>query len=163
MTETWRDVEGYEGMYQVSNMGRVRSMKMGGPWREMHLIADKKGYMQVFLYDSHGRPKSHRVHRLVASAFIPNPDDRETVNHKDGDKANNRADNLEWNTYQENNRHAYRAGLNRWPKKVRDSMGKTYGSITEASRAFGVSQPYMSRVVGTGKRIAGVSFEVVAR
>ena len=100
--EEWRDIQGFEGCYQVSNMGRVRSVsrivragknkqrrtngKMLSPWKTKH------GYLHVNL----GRLKRQSIHRLVAKAFIPNPNNYPDVNHKDEDKANNIASNLEW-------------------------------------------------------------------
>lgn len=106
MNEIWKDIEGYEGEYQVSNLGRVRSLD-----KELPVFGNKgtkirrgiikrfntshSGYRYVMLC-SKGVCKNIRVHRLVAQAFIPNPDNMPEVNHKDEDKTNNRADNLEW-------------------------------------------------------------------
>lgn len=92
MEEIWKDIEGYEGLYQVSNMGRVKSV------RKNIILKNKiesNGYERVHLYKNKGY-KHFLIHRLVANAFIPNTDNLPQVNHKDENKANNRVDNLEW-------------------------------------------------------------------
>ena len=94
--EEWRDIEGYEGHYQVSNYGNVRSIK-----REPCLLKgdyQKNGYKRVYLWLNGGK-KNLLVHRLVAEAFIDNPDFLTDVNHIDEDKSNNHIDNLEWCTH----------------------------------------------------------------
>lgn len=115
MREIWKDVQGYEGQYQVSNLGRVKSIKRklanGRTVTEKILNSSSKkktqdGYLMVALAG-----KTFRVNRLVATAFIPNPDNKTVVNHIDGNKENNKADNLEWATISENMLHAYRCGL----------------------------------------------------
>lgn len=97
MEEIWKDVVGYEGLYQVSNMGNVKSLnwkKQGYP-KNLWLKPHKKGYWQVELAKD-GVKKCFVVHRLVALAFIPNPHGYSQVNHKDENKRNNCVDNLEW-------------------------------------------------------------------
>ena len=92
--EVWKDIINYEGHYQVSNQGRVKSLKQG---KERILKARKlpSGYLQVDLYKN-GEYKHYTVHRLVAKAFIPNPNNLPDVNHKDEDKTNNNLSNIEW-------------------------------------------------------------------
>lgn len=105
--EIWRDITGYEGLYQVSNCGRVKSFYHGGRILKQSL---KRGYMFVELYlNTNG--KIHIVHRLVAQAFIPNPLNKLEVNHINGIKTDNRVENLEWVTRSENEQHAYDTGL----------------------------------------------------
>lgn len=101
--ETWRSVEGW-GMYHVSNMGRVRSHKFGTV-RILKPSPGSGGYLQV-AFTQLGRSKKFLVSRLVAKAFLPNPESKPQVNHKDFDISNNRATNLEWSTIQENLFHA---------------------------------------------------------
>lgn len=111
MEEIWKDIEGYEGLYQVSNLGRVKSLER---WRKGNtkpvLIKEKikiprdngRGYFITFLYKNN-KQRNEYIHRLVAMAFIPNPDNLPQVNHKDENKANNCVDNLEWCTCKYNN------------------------------------------------------------
>lgn len=119
MIEEWRDIVGFEGFYEISSLGRVRShitSKILSP------SLCSSGYPKLTLC-KYGRHTQHMVHRLVAKAFLPNPDNMRTVNHIDGNKQNNQANNLEWCSHSDNQRHAYRMGLNRWnPKKGRKSM-----------------------------------------
>lgn len=98
----WRKLVDYPN-YSVSNYGEVRNDTTGGL---LHPWTGKVGYKMVKLNDN-GKWQNKTVHRLVALTFIPNPQNKATVNHKDGDKTNNRLDNLEWATYSENNYHAY--------------------------------------------------------
>ena len=98
--EIWKDCKGYEGSYQVSNLGRIWSIK-----RQKYLkgCEDKDGYLRVNLTAKNGKVKTERVHRLVAIAFIPNPLGLPVVNHKDENKQNNMVDNLEWCSVRYNN------------------------------------------------------------
>lgn len=105
--EIWKDIAGYEKMYQVSNLGRVRSLDRYSwngykYWLQRGKILkpcqQKSGYLNVDLSDGHSKSHKYRVHRLVAQAFIPNPNNYPQVNHKDEDKSNNKVENLEWCT-----------------------------------------------------------------
>lgn len=98
--EIWKPVKDFEGLYEVSNFGRVRSFEKGCNHPEMILkpIVKSDGYTLVNLYYAHRKFKARYVHRLVAQAFIPNPNNYPQVNHKDENKQNNRAENLEWCT-----------------------------------------------------------------
>lgn len=105
--EEWLPVPDWE-CYHVSNFGRMKSFKGKSP----HILTPtfNRGYLQIGLC-SGGKQKTFRVHRLVAELFIPNPDNKNTVNHRDGHKLNNHISNLEWATSTENNQHAARLGL----------------------------------------------------
>lgn len=106
--ERWRVIDGYDGEYWVSNHGRVCSLKGRSPI--ILKPGDSAGYHSVNLLRN-GSQKSTKIHRLVAEAFLENPDGLPTVNHKDGEKLNNRTEKLEWTSYSENNRHALYSGL----------------------------------------------------
>lgn len=101
----WRDIPGYDGEYQASDTGLIRSYK-NGHYHQMALKLNKKqGYYYVILY-MRNKAATRTVHRLVASAFIPNPDNLPQVNHIDEDKTNNNVANLEWCTAKHNNEHS---------------------------------------------------------
>lgn len=117
-TEIWKDVIGYEGFYQVSNKGRVRSVtriikRTSGDMKfKSRIMAGcvRNGY-KIMPLSKNKTIKAWRVHRLVAIAFIPNPENKAEVNHKNGIRLDNKLDNLEWMTHQENVQHAFRTGL----------------------------------------------------
>ena len=172
--EIWKDIEGYEGLYQVSNMGRVKSLERmkwcglnGGcyrivPEKIMKGVGDGNGYLQVGLYRE-GKRKKCRINRLVAQAFLENPDNLPEVNHKDENKKNNCVDNLEWCS------HSYNMTYNSRAKKVGKKNSKpvysidkesgliTYWeSIREASRQLGISKGNIcSCLKGKMKSIGG--------
>ena len=112
MEEIWKDIKGYEGLYQVSNLGRVRSLKHRGKneIRIRKIRIRKDNYMDISLYKN-GKAKYELIHRLVAEYFVYNPKKYKYVNHKDGNKHNNIYTNLEWVTASENTQHAYENGL----------------------------------------------------
>ena len=117
MEEIWKDIEGYEGRYQVSSLGNVKSLNHGGHGYSKNLCLKKNtnGYLQVELYKN-GTKKMITVHRLVAQAFIPNPDDKRIINHKDENKHNNAVWNLEWCDTAYNNRYSWNRHPERWPE-----------------------------------------------
>lgn len=111
MREIWRDIAGYEGLYQISNLGRVKSLERNEkfckrPETILKAFLCGSGYREIILRNKDGR-KPKLIHRLVAEAFIPNEEGKREVNHKDGDKLNNAASNLEWVTSSENIKHSY--------------------------------------------------------
>lgn len=107
--EIWRNVVGYEGLYQVSNYGRVKSFYGIGE-RLLTPSANKSGYQYTVLTDKSKIRKSCKVHTLVARAFLPNPENKPVVHHRDSDRANNRVENLEWVTHRENTAYAVQNG-----------------------------------------------------
>jgi hypothetical protein len=121
MTEKWFPVTGYEDLYLVSNLGRVRSLDRTVVHADNRIRSfparilsprknSKTGYHQVGLHRSN-KNKMVYVHRLVADAFIPNPENKRCVNHKDGARSHNSVENLEWSTHSENTMHAHATGL----------------------------------------------------
>lgn len=126
--EVWFPIVGYETTHEVSNIGRVKSLAkswVSGRHNSVRFTEDKilspittrLGYLTVNIHRD-GVRKVLKIHRLVATAFIPNPQNKQEVNHKNGVKTNNEVGNLEWATKSENNKHAYDTGLNPKTKKV---------------------------------------------
>lgn len=112
MQEIWKDIPGYEGKYQISNLGNVMSLHFKRSATNKKLLTpvdNNHGYFQVMLRDN-GNDNRFRIHRLVAEAFVPNPENKPVVNHIDGNTKNNRADNLEWVTQRENIIHGCQYG-----------------------------------------------------
>ena len=124
MSEIWKDIEGYEGLYQVSNLGRVRSLYYQGHKREKILKTSRysNDYLKVTLCKNSDNHKDYMVHRLVAQAFIPNTNNYPQINHIDSNRQNNCVSNLEWCTASQNIKHAYVYG-NRKPVE-RTSLSK---------------------------------------
>lgn len=111
MQEVFKDINGYEGLYQISNLGKVKSFNHGSP-KILKSGKSTSGYSQVYLCKNKTK-RQCQIHRLVAMAFIDNPDNKKDVNHINGIKTDNIVANLEWNTRAENIKHAYLIGLNK--------------------------------------------------
>lgn len=126
MNETWKDIQNYEGLYQVSNLGNVKNYK----GLIMKQKPSKDGYVRILLCKN-GKYKSFYVHILVAKAFIDNPNNKSEVNHIDGNKANNTSSNLEWVSRLENHFHAVKMNL----KPACPTIGK-FGSEHPTSKAI---------------------------
>ena len=139
MQEIWKPIKGYVGLYEVSNLGNVRNAK----GRMLNPFPIHQGYLVVDL--CHDWKKTHnRLNRIVAEAFIPNPENKTEVNHKNGNKTDNRAENLEWTSKSENMIHAYKTGLQKkgmYPiRKVRClEDGKVYPTAGEAARTYAIA------------------------
>lgn len=150
MKEVWRDIHGYEGLYQVSDLGRVRSITRGGTNGRMLKPDNCFGYLRYTLCKNN-IPTRHRAHRLVAEAFIPNPENKPQLNHINGNKEDNRVDNLEWCTESENQLHSRRVLKNHCgiPKKpvICVETGQRYPSISAAAEATGAPLSALSKVL----------------
>lgn len=157
INENWKDILGYEGVYQVSDYGRVKRIgeysNQVTHWKSDRILKPCKkdnGYLFVTL-SLHNKLKQKYIHRLVAEAFIPNVENKNTVNHLDLDRTNNYVSKLEWATYQENNVHAIEKMHERGDKKrnekdlkavlqydLKGSFIKEYPSIREVYRQTGI-------------------------
>lgn len=142
--EIWKDIKGYEGKYEISNFGRVKShVKIGTPTYYKTPILSTPGYYTVCLSKDGKVSYSVGIHRLVAEAFVENTDKTKTeVNHKDGDKLNNYYENLEWVTRKENNEHAIKSGLRKYVKPIEqytldDELVNIFKSSAEAGKFLG--------------------------
>jgi len=124
MSETWKPVVGFEGLYEVSSSGKVRGIKRG---KIVSQHIHRTGYMYTVL-TKNSKPHTLSVHRIVAKAFIPNPDNKREVNHKDFNKTNNNLKNLEWATTQENR------DWNLQSEKLVKKRKETLAKMTEKTR-----------------------------
>jgi hypothetical protein len=164
-SEVWKDVPGYEGRYQVSNMGRVKSVvdgsKSNGMVMKARVNKTGKGYLQICL--SNPRRKFY-VHRLVAMAFLDNHKMYPCINHKDGNSLNNNSENLEWCTYSMNTIHSMYELKNKHSKRVKVvnvETGVEYDSIRSAyqSKSVGVNYSHFS-ILLRGKFTNNTGFEI---
>lgn len=158
--EIWKDVRDFEGIYQVSNLGRIKSLNYRNTGKPgiitpMHRNCDK--YLRIAL-SKKGKKEYRYLHRIVAEAFIPNPYNFPEVNHLDTNPRNCRLDNLEWCTRQQNLNH-YLTRLNR-SKKVycynsNDELEFTYSSVTSCAACLNTDARYISFVIKKGKKYKG--------
>lgn len=148
MIEEWKDIVGYEGLYKVSNIGRVYGVK------RKHILKHNSnhGYFLVCLCKC-GAEKYFRIHRLVAEAFIPNPDKLPYVNHKDENKQNNAVDNLEWCTAQYNTEYSQAKPI------MCIATGVKYKSVREASRQTGIAIQSLINACQAGMRAGGYTWK----
>jgi hypothetical protein len=171
IVEVWKDIDESVGKHQVSSFGNIRSLDRmrTNRWgtlspvkgRSMKLKIGNNGYLTIHLRD---RSIEHpSVHRLVAVAFIPNPDNKSTVNHKDGDKQNNNVSNLEWSTSAEQINHALSNGLikvrghskfsTEYKQTIKDYHLKESCSIKTLAKVFDISERTAGRIANEGETI----------
>ena len=174
MEEIWKPIPGYEGFYEASTFGRIRSVeriaigRWGRNHRKSHVLSQNDvhdGYKQV-KFSIDGIKSQPSVHRLIAETFIDNPHNLPQVNHKDGNPGNNRVENLEWCTASENSQHRNRV-LGKWVGHKKKPVycfdtNTVYESSHHASRALGISQGSIFSVC-QGKQLSagGLKFEFV--
>lgn len=160
METAWKAVPGYEGKYEASNKGEVRSLNYRGTGQAKVLkpLTSGKGYLMVGLCKN-GRMHWEKIHRLVAILFVPNPENKPQVNHLDGVKTNNQASNLEWATGGENLAHAYKTGL----KMADPEWGRTLGKIHGNAGRRANRKPIIATDVRTGEETCYESVAEVER
>ena len=160
--EKWKEIAGTDGRYEISTQGRIKSNITG---RILKTYVNSAGYI-LATFPVDGVKKRRQVHRLVADAFIPNPDGKPFINHIDANRTNNHIENLEWCTGSENARHSFKLGISkRFPhheKAVMRSDGVEFPSMSAAARALGVPYSYIRDVCnGRQKRTQGYGFSVI--
>ena len=145
MNEVWKNIDGYEGKYQISNLGRVKSLQRwsGTKYynREQILnnyVNKKNGYVYVYL-TKNNKSKNIRLHKIVADAFIPNPNNLPQINHKDGNKQNNCFENLEWCSCSYNIKDMYRRHGKYENDKIIIDKYKALKSCSKVGKLFGLS------------------------
>jgi hypothetical protein len=155
----WKDIKGYEGLYVVNERGEIKALKrkvkkgnsyVTKPEVYLKLKENEKGYLKVRL-SKNGKAKTYRVHRIVAEAFLENPNNYKEVNHIDENKTNNNVNNLEWCTREQNIEHSIKSGsfIIR-PVIQYDLQGniiKRYKSVSEAERETGIFKTHISKCV----------------
>jgi hypothetical protein len=163
LQEIWKSIDGYKSIYEVSNLGNVRSLDridFAGRHLKGKLFSTNAkcgDYVTVRLTQM-GMTQTHRIHRLVAETFIPNPLNLPEVNHIDGNKQNNCVENLEWCDYSENIKHAYKMNLHKPKRKLQDveiaEILKSKGNVscTKLAKTYGVSFQWICEIWKVGGR-----------
>ena len=154
MKEEWKDIENYEGVYQVSSFGRVKRLNTN---RILKSGKSKGGYPYVVL-SKNGITSNKTIHRLVAEGFIPNPENKSDVNHIDEDKTNNIVSNLEWMTRKENINHGTRTERCLIPIiaiNIKTGEVKEFTSGTECARQLGLYHQNISKVLKSERKQTG--------
>ena len=169
--EIWKPIPNYDGYYEASNIGRIRSVaRIGKRGKGLGIYPSvilkpslgEWGYEQVSLRKE-GKKRTMRVNRLVAQTFIPNPDNLPQVNHIDGVKTNNRVDNLEWCNSSQNMIHCFSNGLSDWNTRIRIvETGEVFNSISECARSIGGHISLIDACLnGRRKTHKGFHFEII--
>lgn len=148
----WKPVKGYEGLYEINKLGCIKSLQKRNYNNTLSTRVDRAGYRSTRLCKN-GKVIGKFIHRLLAETYIPNPENKKFVNHLNGDKLDNRIENLEWVTHSENMLHAYKIGLIKINSKsiVDHCTGKLFNGIKEASNFMGINRSTLKGYL-SGKR-----------
>lgn len=165
MKEVWKDIEGYEGLYQVSNLGRIKRVETD---RILKACKDKGGYLRVNL-SKNSVTSTNTLHRLVAEAFIPNTDNKPEVNHIDEDKTNNSINNLEWSTRKYNLNHGTRnkrisktQSIPIIATNIKTGESTEFYGTNDCARHLGLYSSNITRVLkGVSKQTGGYTFKYI--
>lgn len=165
--EKWKDIEGFEGYYQVSTLGRVKSLSRTSirrgriyPQKESVLKMQVTQYPSVMLQKD-GKKRRINIHRLVASAFIHNPQNKPMVNHINGIKTDNRVENLEWVTQRENEDHSIKYGLKHIPSNTKLSFGdvkRIRAAVSKGEQQKDIAQKFNVHPTTVSKIVTGSSW-----
>lgn len=162
MQEIWKSVDGYDGLYQISNYGRIKSNYFGRT--QLLKLHDIKGYLCVYLFDKNHNKQKWYVHRLVALHFLLNPNNLPEVNHKDENKQNNYVGNLEWCDKKYNANYGsrnYKISLNNVSRRkvnqydLNGNYIRTYDTIKEACELLGIRSSGISNCCANRLRTSG--------
>lgn len=168
ITEIWKDIAGFEGHYQISNLGRVKSLSRKIQNHSKHRVS-KEFILKITVDDrtdcnyhlislcKNAQYTQTSVHRLVATAFIPNPDNKPCVNHKNGDGTDNSIENLEWCTYSENNLHSFRV-LNR-VNPHKNKFGRDALRVLHKINRYTKEGMFMDYFIGIGEASRKTGFD----
>lgn len=166
MVEEWRDIEGFEGLYQISNLGRVKSLERhicyyDTRWgryvdkvNKERILKSVGGTYQIIQLRKDNKYFPKYIHRLVASAFIPNPENKPEVNHKDRNPRNNRLDNLEWVTSKENTLHLISSGYDMGANPVKClEDGMVFSCKAEAAEYYNIDNTSITNSINEKRAI----------
>lgn len=166
--EIWKDIEGYEGLYQVSNLGNVKRLPkkntIANKLRAERILVPHIVNKYYYVVLSNRKPKTFKLSRIVAKAFIPNPENKPQVNHKNGIKTDDRVENLEWNTASENQRHSIDVLGKKFSSKPVSQFNldgifvKSFDSQNEAANYFGGTPSNISQCI-SGKSKSAFGFK----
>lgn len=184
MEEVWKDIPGYEGLYQASTEGRIRSLDRVTEYVKHYSYGDvpvkqrfygkvlhqslTSGYLGT-IFQVDGKTQYPLVHRLVAMTFVPNPENKPQVDHVDGNRMNNRPSNLRWVTSKENHANAISKGKHTSQqiyrkKPIRDiDTGEMFSSMMEAEDKYGIPRGRISAAIKSNQRVYGHKFEIVGK
>lgn len=157
MPEIWKSLKGYEGLYEISNTGKIKSLT----YNKLLKPVVQKGYVYIHLCKN-SKDKAYLLHRLVATTFIPNPDNLPEVNHKDENKLNNKAENLEWCDSKYNSNYGTRNKRKSKPIQCVET-GEIFWGAREMERQLGIKHNNIAFAIKNGIRAGGYHWKYVEK